>query len=137
MPSLPVWLTAKAAIIGGAFLALLLALGIQTARIEGFKVWPISVKGYKVRLVEKDAAIKLLQANVGTLTQALDKQNAAVEAMGAETKRQQGDAAKAVLNAQGRAQKAEGAAERLKASSRAGGAKPEGQFSKTFEDQWR
>ena len=33
-----------------AFLAALLV--IQTVRIEGFKLWPVSVKGYKARLAE-------------------------------------------------------------------------------------
>lgn len=42
----------QAAITAAIFLVALLAFGIQTARIEGFKVWPISVKGYKAKNAE-------------------------------------------------------------------------------------
>src|SRR4051812_40615199 len=47
MPALITLNRLWAAIVAGSFLALLVALGIQTARIEGFKIWPISVRGYK------------------------------------------------------------------------------------------
>jgi hypothetical protein len=39
-------------------LALAVAFAVQTARIEGFKAWPISVKGYKAELQsERDARV--------------------------------------------------------------------------------
>lgn len=41
-----------AACISAAFAAILLALIVQTVRIEGFKLWPLSMKGLKVELAE-------------------------------------------------------------------------------------
>ena len=43
---------------GAIIAALTLALAVQTVRIEGFKVWPFSVKGLKVKLADARAEIK-------------------------------------------------------------------------------
>lgn len=43
----------------GAIIAVLaLLLVVQTVRIEGFKVWPVSIKGLKVKLADARAEIK-------------------------------------------------------------------------------
>jgi hypothetical protein len=47
---LPATVTLKgiwAAIIALAFAILLALLGVQTVRIEGFKIWPLSIEGWK------------------------------------------------------------------------------------------
>lgn len=80
-----------------------------------------------------------LGASVKNTKAALERQNAAVNALAVESDRQKAEAAKAVLNARGRAREAQATSERLKASSRAGDSQnaPQGQFSKTFEETWR
>jgi hypothetical protein len=40
------------AAVAAVFLLLIAALIVQTARIEGFKFWPISVTGYKAELAD-------------------------------------------------------------------------------------
>lgn len=65
--------------------------------------------------------IQFMGEAITTLTGALRKQNDAVAALGAQTKQQQEDSVKASQAAQKRAQGAEATAQRLEASSRAGG----------------
>jgi hypothetical protein len=49
---------AQAIISAAAFLVILGAFFVQTARIEGFKVWPISVTGLKQELADAKAELK-------------------------------------------------------------------------------
>jgi hypothetical protein len=43
-------------------LLVVLALAVQTARIEGFKVWPISVKGYKAEVSDLRGQLKAISS---------------------------------------------------------------------------
>ncbi len=92
----------------------------------------------KLGCSEVPKQIAFMGEAIGTLTRAIDKQNAAVDAMGNETVRQQKLAAQASQEAAGRAKRAEDVAERLRASARAGGA-PSAQCepSKVLQEQWR
>lgn len=55
--------TVWALVVAGLLGLLLIGFGVQTARIEGFKVWPISVKGYKAENKSlKDQLDKLVAA---------------------------------------------------------------------------
>jgi hypothetical protein len=65
--------------------------------------------------------IGLMGTDIANLKAGLDKQNAAVTALGTESDRQKAEAAVAVSKAATRAQGVEGTIERLKASSRASG----------------
>jgi len=76
-----------------------------------------NVPNLKCSEVQKQ--IGFMGETITTLSTALDKQNAAVKALGQETARQQAEAAKASENAQERARGAEATAERLRASARA------------------
>jgi hypothetical protein len=80
------------------------------------------------------AQIKFMGEAIGTLTTAIHKQNDAVDAMGAETKRQQAEARKP-LRAKKRAQGAQATSTRLAASSRAGG--PPCEPSKALKGAWQ
>jgi hypothetical protein len=93
----------------------------------------------KLKCADVPAQIKFMGDAIGTLTAAIHNQNAKVDAMGAETKRQQAQSDQALKTATGRAQKAEATANRLAASSHAGGppSAPDGQFSNSVEDAWR
>lgn len=75
----------------------------------------------RLKCGEVPAQIAFMGDTITTLTTALRKQNDAVAALGAETRRQQGESAKASQAAQKRAEGAEATATRLVASSRAGG----------------
>lgn len=66
-----------AAVVAAAFLLVVIFAAVQTARIEGFKVWPISVKGYK-------AEIKDLKDWIDTLVKAQKEAGAAQEAVNAK-----------------------------------------------------
>ncbi|MFW2445984.1 MAG: hypothetical protein ACN4E6_01540 [Qipengyuania pacifica] len=63
------FLAAKHAIKGGilaivavAFLALAIFAGVQTSRIEGFHVWPVSMTGWKKTAQDRQATIDQLAA---------------------------------------------------------------------------
>ena len=110
-----------------------LALICQTTRLASANP-KLACGQVAVQITEMGTSLK-------NVTAALDKQNAAVDAMGAKTVEQQAEAAKAVLNAAGRARSAEASAERLRASARSDGA-PAGSVaackpSKTLEGAWR
>ena len=48
--------------ITGVIAALLVAaLVVQTVRIEGFKIWPLSIKGMKAELADKTSLIRELE----------------------------------------------------------------------------
>lgn len=74
----------------------------------------------KLKCSEVGKQIKFMGEAISTLSDSLAKQNAAIAALGAESKRQQAEADKAAAGAAGRARAAEQAAERLRASARAG-----------------
>lgn len=73
----------------------------------------------KLRCSEVPAQIKFMGEAIGTLTTAIRKQNAAVDAMGAETARQQKNAAQASQEAAQRAKQPQKVSDSLIASSRA------------------
>lgn len=92
----------------------------------------------KLNCAEVVPQIDAMGEAIGTLTQALHKQNDAVAAMGDETKRQQSESARASQKAQERAGKAEATSGRLAASSRAGEARAKPCApSKALEDSWK
>lgn len=92
----------------------------------------------KLKCAEMPVQIGFMGEAIGTLTRAVDKQNAAVDAMGVETKRQQSDSARAAQAARERAGRAEATAARLTASSRAGGAVARPcEPSETLKESWR
>ncbi|MGB3167127.1 MAG: hypothetical protein WBA68_10175, partial [Alteraurantiacibacter sp.] len=47
-----------------AYLALVAAFTVQTVRIEGFKVWPFEVRGWKGRAMEAEQANRDLKRDV-------------------------------------------------------------------------
>ena len=79
--------------------------------------------------------IQFMGEAIGTLTTALHKQSTKVEAMGAETTRQQKEAEQASQVARGRARAAQATSDRLTASSRAGG--PSCEPSKALKGAWK
>lgn len=82
--------------------------------------------------------IKYLGQAVGTLRAGIARQNAAVASLGAETARQQADAAQARKAAEKRASKAESASERLLASARSSERQTKPcEPSKALEGAWR
>jgi hypothetical protein len=95
----------------------------------------------KLSVKDVPQQIHFMEQAIGTLTQALNKQSAAVNAMGQESARQQQKAAQASQVAQGRAREAESVSARLTASSRStvppaastGPCEP----SKALKEQWR
>jgi hypothetical protein len=89
----------------------------------------------KLKCSEVPAQIKFMGEAIGTLTQAIHKQNDAVTAMGAESERQKAEAAKASQAAQKRSTGAQATATRLEASSRAGG--PPCEPSKALKGAWQ
>lgn len=67
MPTLPATITLRgiwAALIALAFAIVLALLAVQTVRIEGFKIWPISMKGYKASLADEKAAHRSCNSNL-------------------------------------------------------------------------
>lgn len=79
-----------------------------------------------------------LGASVKNTKAALDRQNAAVNALAAKSASDQAAAAQASRNAQARARGPEATSERLKASARAGGASGAAcEPSKTLKETWR
>lgn len=72
----------------------------------------------KLKCSEVAQQIKFMGEAIGTLTQAIHKQNDAVAAMGAETKRQQAESDRATKAAQTRAASVMAAAQHLNASAR-------------------
>lgn len=80
---LPAWRPTLAA-IACAFLAFLLV--VQTVRIEGFKVWPLHVRGYKGKLADIEQRIALDKAaqaereRTATTTLRTEEQRAAAAA---------------------------------------------------------
>jgi hypothetical protein len=89
----------------------------------------------KLKCSDVPAQIKFMGEAIGTLTQAIHKQNDAVTAMGAESERQKAEAAKASQAAQKRSTGAQAMATRLEASSRAGG--PPCEPSKALKGAWQ
>jgi hypothetical protein len=89
----------------------------------------------KLKCSDVPAQIKFMGEAIGTLTQAIHKQNDAVTAMGAESERQKAEAAKASQAAQKRSTGAQATATRLEASSRAGG--PPCEPSKALKGAWQ
>lgn len=55
-------ISVRAAIEASVALLLLLALAIQTARIDGFEIWPVHVHGLKQQLADSKAQTKAVQA---------------------------------------------------------------------------
>jgi hypothetical protein len=84
---IPTELTLKGlwlAVVAAAFAALLILLGVQTVRIEGFKVWPISVKGYRADLRDEKAAHRICHDNLATSNASIEAlKQAAAEMIGA------------------------------------------------------
>lgn len=92
----------------------------------------------KMKCSEVPAQIGFMHDAIQTLHGAIEKQNAAVDALGAKSKADQAAAAEASRNAQARARGAEATAERLKASSRL--AVPQSascEPSKAVEETWK
>jgi ABC-type transport system involved in cytochrome bd biosynthesis fused ATPase/permease subunit len=84
------------------------------------------------------AELAASQANEAALEKAIADQNAAIADLGNKSAAQQAAAAKALLNAQGRAAAAQASADRLRASARAGGASGGAcEPSKALKDQWQ
>jgi hypothetical protein len=83
--------------------------------------------------------ITLLGQAITDLKAGIAKQNAAIDAMGKESARQQADAAKAAQDARERARGAEATAERLRASAHSTQRLPGGvcEPSKAVQETWR
>jgi hypothetical protein len=97
-----------------------------------------SASNPKMRCDQTDEQIDYLGQTIGTLTTAIHKQNDAVSAMGAETKRQQAESAKASEAAQERAKGALATSARLTASSRSGEAQAKPcEPSKVLKGAWQ
>lgn len=92
----------------------------------------------KLKCSEVPAQIKFMGETITDQSNAIDRQNARVKALGDETARQQAESERASEKAKERADRAEATAERLAASSRAGGtqAKP-CEPSKALQESWR
>jgi hypothetical protein len=92
----------------------------------------------KLKCGDVPAQITFMGQAVTALSHALKVQNAAVAALGAQSQREQAEAATAVLKAQGRAREAEAVADRLTASSHAGGHPGAScEPSKAVKEQWQ
>jgi hypothetical protein len=92
----------------------------------------------KLKCGEVPQQIQFMGEAIGTLTTAIHNQNAAVDAMGTETKRQQTESDRAVLKAQGRAQNAQATSARLTASSRSSEAQAKPcEPSKALKGAWQ
>lgn len=92
----------------------------------------------KLKCSEVPAQIQFMGEAIGTLTTAIRKQNAAVDAMGAETTRQQADSAKASQASQKRAQGVQATSARLEASSRSSEAQAKPcEPSKALKGSWQ
>lgn len=138
--------------IGVGALALIglivMVLGWRSERNE-LRVWQSDVyaatkeASANPKLTKKDTAqqIRLLGTAIADLKAAIARQNAAVNALAAESERQKGEAAKAVSRAATRARASEATSERLLASSRstARSSGPQGQCepSKELKEAWR
>jgi hypothetical protein len=97
-----------------------------------------SANNPKMACDQTDEQIGFMGDAIGTLTTAILKQNDAVSAMGAETKRQQAEASEAVSKAQGRALAAQATSTRLIASSRSGEAQAKPcEPSKVLKGAWQ
>lgn len=146
---MPSWLTLKigAYLLAGlaVFSFLLLANHWRTTmRDRGEKLQTIcqatrAASGQpKLKCADVPKQVQFMGEAIGTLSSALDRQNAAVDALGKESERQKAEAAQAVLKAATRARGAEATSERLTASSRAGErlAKP-CEPSKALTEAWQ
>jgi hypothetical protein len=92
----------------------------------------------KLKCGDVPAQITFMGQAVTALSNALKVQNAAVTALGAQSQREQAEAARARQNADKRAQAAESAADRLTASSHAGGHPGAScEPSKAVKEQWQ
>lgn len=95
----------------------------------------------KLKCAEVAKQIGFMGQTITAFSHALDVQSARVAALGAETKRQQGEAAKASQNAQARARGAEATSQRLIASARSTvasrGSQGPCEPSKALEGAWR
>lgn len=92
----------------------------------------------KMKCNEVPAQIGFMHDTINVLHGAIEKQNAAVDALGAKSKADQAAAAEASRNAQARARGAEATSERLRASSRL--AVPQSALcepSKAVEEVWK
>lgn len=72
---MPLWLTTFAARIGvtGAIIAALcLALLAQTVRIEGFKIWPLSIEGWKAKAHRFEAGAKSCEVRHAATRQSVE-----------------------------------------------------------------
>jgi hypothetical protein len=79
---IPATITLKgiwAAMIALAFAVLLVLLGVQTVRIEGFKVWPISVEGWKPEAERLQHDLDNVKAAQGIALQKAQAAKAATE----------------------------------------------------------
>jgi len=79
VPCIPATVTLKgiwAALVGLAFAIVLALLAVQTARIEGFRVWPINIEGWK-------PLAQRMQAERDALIDAQEKAGAAQAAVNA------------------------------------------------------
>lgn len=146
---MPSWLTLK--IIGGLVAALIL-LGLVAERSRWMHrahaaeaqvasdcaAARKSAANPKMKCDQTDEQIGFLGEAVTTLTNAIHRQNDAVTAMGAETKRQQADSEKASQEAARRAQGARATSSRLAASSRSSEAQAKPcEPSKTLKGAWQ
>lgn len=145
--------------IPGLSTAKLIALAVAAAAILSFVLlafhWKAQAADRKAELATicqatRDAAgkpkldckqvalqIKYLGEAVGTLKGAIRSQNAAVDALGVETARQQAEAAQATKAAEKRASRAESASERLLASARSSERQSKPcEPSKALNDAW-
>ena len=108
------------AIAGAAFLALTIFAGVQTARIEGFHVWPVSVPGWKKTAQDR-------QASIDRMIAAQDQAEALAKAARLEREKTYADIAERIDdNAQDQIETAMAAADRFIA---AGGMRREGDRS--------
>jgi hypothetical protein len=135
-------------LIGGAVAALLLLgliLGLKhykgLAESRGASLAAIcqttrsAANNPKMKCGEVPAQIGLMGQAIANLKTGIAHQNAAVNALGAESDRQRAEADKAVLSASTRAHEAEATSARLSASSRSGG--PPCEPSKALKGAWR
>lgn len=95
---MPPWTTARYALKGAwlalialAFAVVLALLAIQTVRIEGFKVWPLRVQGYRAENAELKGKVQSCAKRLGAsndsidlLQQVIANRNAEIEARAAE-----------------------------------------------------
>lgn len=67
-----------AALIAAAFAIVLGLLAVQTARIEGFKVWPLHWKGWIERATDAEAAAKQCDDNLTASNASIDRLQASL-----------------------------------------------------------